>query len=224
MNKHLRNLLTFLALLAFFAVIRFPYNEYAEDFFRQQKEEARKQGLFLDAGKVDLQFPAKISLRDLKLILPLRPWPVPLTADVAEIRPQILTLIRMMLGWGASLNLYGGDLEISFEQLNRKPEVQITAHGKSIDLSKHQILGPVGISGILSLDIEGDVAANIPGGKDARQHQPPFIVNHGKASLNIEQGRYAGGAKISGLVPIPEISAITLNAKATAEGDRITVT
>ncbi len=223
MNKHLSHLIAFLVLLAVFAVIRFPYDEYAEDLFSQVKENARKQGLFLDAAQVDLQFPGRVVLNTVKVVLPFSPWPIPLHFDRTTIIPRLTSLLRLRQGWRGTLDLYNGALKLSFAQLGEKEQIQLNAEGRAIDLGQHPLLSSSGINGLLAITLDGVFRERTDPARKTRPLEPQFTVERAEASVSVENGSYRGGGKIAGFVAVPAATSINLALKAVVDGSRVTV-
>jgi type II secretion system protein N len=222
MKRILRQLAVFLVLLLLFTIVRFPYDDYAEEAFTSFKQKAAQHGVRLDAGRTEFSFPATIGLGNLGVLLPARPLPIPLFVESAIIKLRLLPFFALHSSFAGAFKIYGGTLNsnITYGLLSR--EATLHTEGEKIDLSMHPLLKANGIGGLLALKLTSTVLPATISDNAQKSSSPwSYVIDFAELEMSVENGRYDGGHLVGGVIKLPKASEISANLQADKNKDKV---
>jgi type II secretion system protein N len=196
MRKLLRQFSIFIALLAAFTIIRFPYDSYSTDIEAYIKKQASLRKVLVDIDHLKLSMPPALSFDRIGILFPaflgsLHAVPVPVVLDSGLIRLRLFPLLLLRVEGAGHISLYGGtsDLVATKHLLQHQFDFNFTA--KDLDVSKHPFFSGIDASGIANVRFNGE---DLGSGKQ-----------RGYMSLQLKDASYGGGM-LQSLIKIPSIS------------------
>jgi len=202
MKRAFIQIATFLVLLFFVMLVRFPYHEYGVKLFDSLRETLRSQGILLEAKDIQFAFPAQVRFDEISLLLPHRKIPIPLHASKAELDPDFLSLLFLNGVLQSNIQAYDGSLDSKLTYSLFGGSAAVELNGERLRLEQHPLMSANGVSGLLRLKGNADLES-----VEGRSEKSPVMkIRRGKLFVQLEDGAYQGTYKVAGLVPIPKLT------------------
>lgn len=215
MTKNTKKFLLFLALLAIFTIARFPYQHFGKSIYHKIQSQLAKESILLSAKEAKLSFPALLKFSQAQLSFPQLGLRFPetksskLNIEEAHFQLKVLPLFLLRQELSARFQSLGGlaSFLLSKRFTNEHHKLDFFIQGIALDLLPSPLEG--GISGTFNLEgtLTGDAA--LGGGLQS------FLDGEkAQLKLNVTDANYYGGDKISGIIKLPPIENIKVDAEA----------
>lgn len=210
-----RQALIFLALLVIVALVQFPQQYFGEHMLKTVKDAASAQGFFLDSKSFSVKFPGRIAISDVRIGVPVHGLPLYLLSfSNVEITPAILPLLLLRASVAGKASGEFGILYVNLRDDLWGAIRQIALSGEKLELGRHPLISFYGVKGQLSLDLSATLT------KDRINIE---AVDRLELKASLENGEYAGGHSIRGLVKLPAITDISAALFVTGKGRKVDI-
>lgn len=223
MNKNLKKFFIFLALLFVFTLLQFPYQFLGKTVYKQIKSQLQKNNIELYAKEAKLSFPAqmKFSKATLKLLGTQFRFPETnngkLPIEEALFTLKILPLVLLKQNLESSFMAFGGRSSVNLSKAFFGEAVSTDFDFEGLKIETLPKLTQGKVEGILS--VRGDLS----GIQESKSVLKALSALEGNIKLNVHKAQYSGGDKIAGLVLLPSIKNIKVDAEATLKDSEIDI-
>ncbi len=150
-----------LACILVFTLAKFPTSKLKSTLHSELSSQLAAMGIRMNAGESDLSllFGVRYVMKDVRLYFHGSSDPVRL--ERVSFSPSLLGLISGSLGGSASLELGGGDVDLSFSMSKDQKQVDLTFDMNRVDFGKVKILEALSpVKGSFIADVSASLSGN----------------------------------------------------------------
>jgi len=208
MKRIVRQACLFLVLVIIVAIVRFPYDEYSDDIIAAAKNQSQAFGVYLDIEELHISFPGKLDFKNLSVLIPVRPAPVPVLVEQGSLDPSLFALLLLRGVFQGTFSAYDGELESRYTYSFFSGDSALTLRARDLALSAHPLLRTFGIGGTADLELNATLSQQAP--VEGQTPRPRYRLDTANLRLTIDGGRYQGGHKVYGLVELPGVDDVRI--------------